>query len=143
MNDSSVILHATCVSIAGRGVLIMGPSGSGKSSLALQLIALGAALISDDRTVVRFEDSTLIAAPPAAIAGMIEARGVGIISVPHLDGALLVLTIDMGCTETDRLPEAHVAHVLDVTLPCLRKVDAPYFSAAIYAYVLGMRKEAI
>ena len=142
MKNADVTMHATCVAIAGHGVLITGPSGSGKSSLALQLMALGAVLVSDDRTMLRRDRDALIASPPPTIAGMIEARGVGIISVIHLDATPVVLIIDMACIEMNRLPERHTATVLDITLPCLHKVDAPYFPTAIHTYMAGMRKES-
>ena len=143
MVDTGVILHATCVAIAGRGVLITGPSGSGKSSLALQLMSLGAALVSDDRTVLHREEGALIAAAPAAIAGMIEARGVGILAAQHVDCVPLAVVIDLASVEVERLPERHVLTVLDIELPCLHKVDAPYFPTAIYTYIKGMKEETI
>ena len=134
-------LHATCVAVKGCGVLITGPSGSGKSSLALRLIALGAALVSDDRTVLRRDGDSLIATAPATISGMIEARGIGILSVPHLDTANVMVVVDMAKLERARLPERHSTTLLDIELPCLHKVDAPYFPAAIHTYLMGMRKE--
>lgn len=141
MTDPDMILHATCVAIAGQGVLIMGPSGSGKSSLALQLIAMGAGLVADDRTVLRRDGATLVGSPPSTIAGMIEARGVGIISMPHLAQVPVTLIIDMARPEISRLPERHSITLLDIELRCLHKVDAAYFPAAIHAFVMGVRKE--
>ncbi len=141
MTVASVTLHATCVAVAGRGVLITGPSGSGKSSLALQLMATGAVLVSDDKTVLRRDGDTLIATPPATISGMIEARGVGILSVPHLDTVSVMLVVDMATLERARLPERHSTTLLDIKLPCLHKVDAPYFPAAIHTYLMGTRRE--
>ena len=143
MTGDSVTLHATCVAVEGCGVLIIGPSGSSKSSLALQLMALGAALVSDDRTVLRRDGDTLIATAPATISGLIEARGVGILSVPHLDTASVMLVVDMATLERARLPERHSITLLDIQLPCLHKVDAPYFPAAIHTYLMGMRKETL
>ncbi|MCX7566786.1 HPr kinase/phosphatase C-terminal domain-containing protein [Sulfitobacter sp. F26169L] len=137
MSKRSATLHATCVAIAGKGILITGPSGSGKSALALQLIPLGAVLVADDRTHITCDANTLFAAPPNTIAGMIEARGVGIITVPYLETAPVALAIDMDRLERERLPLRHSMTVLDITLPCLHKVDAPYFPAAIYAYLKG------
>ena len=63
------ILHASCVAIQGRAVLIIGASGRGKSGLALQLMAFGAKLVSDDRTEVVLEQGKLIARAPATIGG--------------------------------------------------------------------------
>ena len=142
MARSSVILHATCVALSGRAVLIIGPSGSGKSALALELIALGARLVADDRTVLTSVDGKLIASPPEAIAGMIEARGVGILKVDYAANATICCVVDMEQVETLRLPEARTVTLLDLTVPCLHKVDAPYFPAALHAYLKGHRIEA-
>ena len=130
-----MIMHATCVALAGQGVLITGPSGSGKSGLALQLIALGAQLVSDDRTVLVMQQGRLIASPPPAIAGMIEARGVGILPMRHLAEATLTLCVDMSRLEAERLPQPHSMTLLDIALPSLHKVDAPYFPAAVHVYL--------
>lgn len=125
----------------GRGVLIIGPSGSGKSGLALQLMSLGAQLVADDRTVLEAAEGVLFASPPPTIAGMIEARGVGILSQPHLTHVPLSLVIDLEQFEQARLPTARSMCLLDIALPCLHKVDAPYFPAAIHAYMTGSRSE--
>ena len=69
-----MIVHASCVALGGRGVLILGGSGAGKSGLALQLMAYGAALVSDDRTILSNRDGALQAAAPDTIRGRIEAR---------------------------------------------------------------------
>ena len=130
-------LHATCVAVEERAVLLTGPSGSGKSALALQLIALGATLVADDRTCLVADGSRLWASPPDTIAGLIEARGVGLFQLPHLDRAPVNLVVDMGRTETDRLPPQRRIELQGIGLPCLHKVDAPYFPAAIHAYLKG------
>ena len=137
MADHSLIVHATCVAVAGKGVLITGPSGSGKSGLALQLIAFGGQLVADDRTVLVARDGHLIASAPPAIAGMIEARGVGILPVPHLPEVQVKCCVDMSQEETARLPEPQSTTLLDIVLPSLQKVNASYFPAAIYAYLMG------
>ena len=140
MARQSLTLHATCVALAGKGILIIGPSGSGKSALALQLIALGAVLVADDRTIVTREGSALIATCPASIEGLVEARGVGLLPVSHIAHVAVALVIDLAQVEVDRLPQRHVFTVLDIDLACLHKVDAPYFPAAIHAYMHGSLK---
>lgn len=103
-------LHASCVSIDGLGVLIMGPSGSGKSDLSLRLIDRGALLVSDDYTAVRWDEGSrrLIASPPAMIAGRMEIRGLGIISLPHAQAVPVVVAVSLvgghGDTVIERLP---------------------------------------
>jgi len=90
---SSETVHASCVAIGGRGVLLAGRSGAGKSDLALRLIDRGAALVSDDYTLVRNAGGRLIGSAPAAIAGRIEVRGIGIVPMGHLAEAPLALLV--------------------------------------------------
>lgn len=114
---SSETLHASCVAIGGRAVLIEGPSGSGKSDLALRLIDKGATLVSDDYTVLVRERDRLYAQPPATIAGKIEVRGLGIVELPHEKRspvALVVCLID----QIERMPEEREPRrIAGVTLP--------------------------
>ncbi|WP_174233532.1 HPr kinase/phosphorylase [Sulfitobacter mediterraneus] len=130
-------LHATSVSVEGHAVLILGASGTGKSALALQLIGLGAELVADDRTIITRSSQTLCASVPEAIAGQIEARGVGILGVPHVASAQVVLAVDMGRQSAKRLPEPETIDVLGIALPCLCRVDGPHFAAAI---LLSLRR---
>jgi serine kinase of HPr protein (carbohydrate metabolism regulator) len=81
---SSDTIHASCVAIEGRAVLVEGRSGAGKSDLALRLIDRGATLVSDDYTTLLRRDGALIARPPANLAGKIEVRGIGIVEMPHV-----------------------------------------------------------
>ncbi len=125
--------HATSVAVGGVGALIVGGSGSGKSALALGLIALGADLISDDLTRVTLEEGRLIAhAPAEPLTGVIEARGVGLVRVPHVPRAVLRLVIDMDQAEEKRLPERHVRGILGHHLDLVFRVDAPYFACAVF-----------
>jgi len=100
-------IHATCVSIGGKGVLIAGKSGSGKSDLALRLIDAGAMLVSDDRTVLSLLDGALMASPPPQIAGMIEVRGLGILRVPYDSSVNVTLHVRLvdETEKPERLPE--------------------------------------
>lgn len=98
-----LVLHASAVAIGNRGCLITGASGSGKSTLALEMIASGARLVADDRTEVRRDRDALELAAPAAIAGLVEARGVGLIRLPHCT-ASLHLVVDLDEEPVERLP---------------------------------------
>ncbi|WP_363284203.1 HPr kinase/phosphatase C-terminal domain-containing protein [uncultured Sphingomonas sp.] len=80
---SSETIHASCVAIDGRAVLIEGRSGTGKSDLALRLIDRGAQLVSDDYTMLLRRGDDLIAKPPANLAGKMEIRGIGIVELSH------------------------------------------------------------
>ena len=100
----SQLVHATCVDIAGLGVLILGEPGAGKSDLALRLIADGALLVSDDQTLVEVVGDELRATAPATIEGLIEARGVGIVAGPFKRASRVVLAVQLTPT-IERMPE--------------------------------------
>ena len=88
-------IHASCVELAGAGILLRGPSGSGKSDLALRLIDSGARLVADDRTDLVVEDGRLIASSPAPIAGKLEVRGVGILALPVVARSRVGIAVDL------------------------------------------------
>ena len=113
------LLHASCVELAGTGVVLLGPSGSGKSDLALRLIDGGAQLVADDRVVVERQGDRLMARPPEAIAGLIEVRGLGIMCVGHRASSALGLVVALGCDRPARLPERATCQILGVALPQL------------------------
>lgn len=101
---SSETLHASCVAVDGRAVLIEGRSGEGKSDLALRMIDRGAVLVSDDYTVCTRADGTLQGSAPANIAGKIEVRGIGVIDMPHQDRVPIALLITI-LEAPPRMPE--------------------------------------
>lgn len=110
--SARVNLHASALRLGGRGLLVRGPSGSGKSSLTLSALARGATaglesvLVADDQVFVEPRGGRLYAAAPTATAGLIEVRGIGILSKPHLAETGLDLVVDLvprGSIE--RLPE--------------------------------------
>ncbi|MEM8654888.1 MAG: HPr kinase/phosphatase C-terminal domain-containing protein [Pseudomonadota bacterium] len=133
-------LHASAVSYEGRGVLILGASGSGKSALALHLMAFGAHLIADDQTQLDRVDEVVRLSAPASIAGLIEARGTGLLRADAAP-APLHLVIDLDQSEANRLPDAHTASFLGKTFPCLHKVDTPTWPFAVLQYLKGGRKD--
>lgn len=108
-------VHATCVAVDGRAVLIEGPSGSGKSDLALRLIDRGARLVSDDYTALALTDGVLTASAPPTIAGRIEVRGLGILQVAPLAAAPVALMVRAGTPE--RMPEPATCVIGGVTVP--------------------------
>ncbi|APE42281.1 serine kinase [Sulfitobacter alexandrii] len=135
MTRNDDILHASTVRVGDLGVLIIGPSGAGKSALALQLVALGASLVADDRTRLSRQDGTVMADVPETIAGLIEARGVGILRLPPAGPTPLALVVDLGQTERERIPPPRSHDVLGLELPCLYRVEGPHFAAAILLYL--------
>ena len=113
----SEILHGTAVAIGGHGCLITGAAGSGKSTLALEMIALGAQLIADDRVDLARADQRVILSVPAPIAGLIEARGAGLIRMPHCDRITLHLIADLDHPAAERLPSGTTRTLLGVPHP--------------------------
>lgn len=133
-------LHASSVALGpDRGLLVLGPSGSGKSALALRLMALGAHLVADDRTEIIATDGALYATCPAAITGLIEARGVGLLTAPALPRARLILAVDLGQSEPDRLPAFRSVTILGTALPLVLGSRSAHFPAALLCYLQGGR----
>jgi HPr kinase/phosphorylase len=135
------ILHASCVAFGDRGVLILGPSGAGKSALALQLMALGAGLVADDRVHVSPRGGGLIASAPPGLPALIEARGIGLLHAPLLDAAWVRLAVDLSRAETERLPPQRRMIFHDVAVELVLGPVTGHFPAAIRHYVLSGRKE--
>src|SRR5580698_6499368 len=96
-------IHASCVAIGKAGVLLLGKSGAGKSDLALRLIDQGAVLVADDRTLVWVEKDALHARAPSTIKGLLEIRGLGIVTMPVRAKARIALVVRLG-PEGARLP---------------------------------------
>ena len=120
-------LHATSVDINGKGILIFGKPGMGKSSLALQLIDRGAILIADDQTVLHYEKEALILGSPETLRGMMEVREVGICSFPFRQQSYLKLCVEI-CEKNDleRLPEPLFKEYYQIKVPLLKlKRDDP------------------
>ncbi|MFT7593633.1 MAG: HPr kinase/phosphorylase [Paracoccaceae bacterium] len=135
------ILHASCVSLHGRGALILGASGSGKSSLALGLMALGASLIADDRVCLTRHGQAIIACAPPPLAGLIEARGIGLLHADPGDPAAIACVIDLNQTETDRMPPPRHTILLGQTVTLLFRVETPHFPAALLQFLKAGRHE--
>ncbi|MBC7156031.1 MAG: serine kinase [Rhodobacteraceae bacterium] len=146
MTGAETIVHASTVALRSpgddwRGVLIIGRSGAGKSTLALQLMALGAALVADDRTRLWCDaNGRLRADSPAAIAGLIEARGVGVLRAGAAGEVAVHLAVDLDRTEPERLPPVRHIELLGQPVICLQKAETAAFPAAIVQYVLHGRE---
>lgn len=136
--DFPASVHGTAVSVEGRGALLIGPSGSGKSSIALQMICFGARLISDDIVWLNLRDGApwLQYPPQAPQPPRIEARGVGLIPFDVVDPVPLRLLVDLGKSETARLPEHAMVDIAGHAIRSLHKVDNPAFPAMVLQYLL-------
>jgi serine kinase of HPr protein (carbohydrate metabolism regulator) len=115
----SQLIQATCVAIGRRGLLIQGPPGSGKSSLALALIDRGATLVGDDGLSIMASGNRLLAFPPPRITGLIEVRNVGLLSRPVTSSVPIALALRLDAA-APRLPEApEILTIAGIDLPCL------------------------
>lgn len=135
------MVHGSCVAMEDRGLLILGRSGTGKSSLALSLMALGARLVSDDQVILTRRVENVIASAPSELQGLIEARGIGILKAEAGRPVPVTLIVDMDTTEKRRLPDYRTRHVLGVALPLLYRVDSPHFSVSILQMMRSGRRD--
>ena len=114
-------VRGTCVEVEGLGVLFRGPTGSGKSDLALRLIDGGARLIADDYTELSSENTTLMARAPETIRGLLEVRGIGILKIGGALQAELGVVIDLVTAEQlERRPEDERVELLGIHVPLFR-----------------------
>ncbi|HEX3972926.1 MAG TPA: HPr kinase/phosphatase C-terminal domain-containing protein, partial [Stellaceae bacterium] len=134
-------VHGTAIALGGEGVLLRGPSGAGKSDFALRLIDQGARLVADDQTELRREGHDIIMSAPATIAGQMEVRGLGIISLPHVAAAPLRLVVDlMSSADIERMPEPRDCGFLDRRVPAIAL--APFEASAPAKLRLALRSLA-
>jgi len=138
-SGETILMHASAVAIDGKAVLIFGPSGSGKSSLALELMALGAELVADDQTALKRRAGHVWASAPAAIAGRIEARGVGLLTARVARPAPVTLAVDLGKAETKRLPPRRVMALLGCDVEVMNNPQGAPLPAIIVQYLRGGR----
>ena len=111
-------LRGTCIAVEGSGVLLRGPSGSGKSDLALRLIDAGGRLVADDYTDVSEVGGRLVATAPPKVHGLLEVRGIGIIRLQAKPSARLIACVDLvPIDKIERMPVPEDVRILGVSLP--------------------------
>ena len=135
----SIVVHGAAVALAGRGVLILGASGSGKSGLALALIGRGAALVADDRVVLTRRGDALVARAPERLAGLIEARGFGLLRLVSVAEAPLVVAVDLDRAPTARMPQSVTITYLGTHIELISGRDLPNLDLVLNFYVQNGR----
>jgi serine kinase of HPr protein (carbohydrate metabolism regulator) len=138
LKEAHELVHGTCVSLGRHGVLLRGPSGAGKSDLALRFMALPGEgrlrpqLVADDQVLVAANAKrALLASAPAAIAGKIEVRGLGIVEMPFLPEAELVLVCDLVSLEdVPRMPPEAAQSITIAGIPLPTLTLAPFEASA-------------
>jgi len=137
-------VHASAVLVGTRALLIRGPSGTGKSRLALDFIEaartgalLFARLVADDRVHLEPAHGRLLARPAAALAGLIEVRGVGVLRLPYEPAAVVGLVVDLAAAEVQRLPDtaARTTEICSIALPRLAVASGDAALPAVLALI--------
>ena len=133
-----ILIHASAVALDGRALLILGPSGSGKSALALVLMSLGAALVADDRTLVTSRpDGPPLASSPDTTRGLIEARGFGLLAADPAPPTPIAAAIDLAQVETERLPPERHISLAGAEIRLFHRVDSPYLPSVLIQFLKG------
>lgn len=135
-------IHASCVSIGSRGVLLMGKSGSGKSDVALRLMARGAMLVADDQVILRDEEGRLTASVDDSIRGLLEIHGVGLVKYPVANNIPVRLVVSLvALKDMEHIPIPQTYDALGFSVP---QISIYGFDAStpdkIYAAVHAMHK---
>jgi len=140
--DGPPTLHASAVLVGARAVLIRGPSAAGKSRLAFDLLQAAksgllrfARLVGDDRVHVDAVGGRLRVRPAAALRGLIEMRGVGVLEMPYEESALVGLVVDLAAADAERLPQPEQLkeEIQGVLLPRLAVAPAAEALPAVLA----------
>jgi serine kinase of HPr protein (carbohydrate metabolism regulator) len=145
------LVHGSAIALAGRAALIRGPSGSGKSDLALRclmqpptgLVAHSAQLVSDDQVLIERHDQQLLVRAPSAIRGLLEVRGVGVMRIPAIDSAQLSLVVDLvAADKVERIPESGRTVVL-AGVPVAHLELAPFENSAPLKLLLALQSAVL
>ncbi|MEM7236630.1 MAG: serine kinase [Pseudomonadota bacterium] len=133
---TGTLFHASAVDIGGQGVLILGQAGAGKSTLALELLSRGAALVADDQTRVLPGDPPRLC-PPQTTAGLIEARGVGLLHLPCIAESPVALIVDLDRHSDQRLPAPRTLDLLGSQVDAIFGKGLPTLAATVIMTLKG------
>lgn len=149
MATRSTTVHASAVLVGARAALIRGPSGSGKSRLALELIAAArtgllpfARLVADDRVHLEAAGDRLLARPAEALAGLIEVHGAGLLRLAYEASAVVGFVVDLAAADAARLPDAagRKAEIEGVWLPRLAVASGAAVLPGVLALITSARE---
>ncbi len=124
-------IHASCVTVKNKGILLLGDSGSGKSDLTLRLIEqCNAKLVADDRVDLSIKNNQIIASCPKNIHGLLEVRGIGIVKYPYIKEATIDLVVFLSDEIPERLPDKGFYNIENIKIPLIRlnsgEISAPF-----------------
>jgi serine kinase of HPr protein (carbohydrate metabolism regulator) len=146
LDGAATLVHGTCIALENGAAILEGPSGMGKSDLALRCImqpvhvngrVLTAILVADDQVALDRRGGVLWARPPATIAGKLEVRGLGVVDVPHVPEARVRLVVRLvGPGAIERHPDPAETDVLGLTLPVVQ--IAPFETSAPLKVLLAL-----
>src|ERR1700754_655361 len=148
MTDEATNIHGTAIVVATTGLLFLGPSGIGKSSVAFSCLAaakplgLFSALVADDRVLISQRNGHVIAECPPAIAGLMEVRGTGILRIPYISPVLIHFAVLPGDPNTaERLPDENeqIEVAEGISLPVIRISSAAINPLAIIMAKIPIR----
>ncbi len=148
MDGSSRLLHATCIAADGVAALLLGPSGSGKSDLALRCLMMRGwdgdremrpSLVADDQVAVTVSGGRLLAKPSGTLAGRIEVRGIGIVEMSHVPEAEVRLAVHLDRRHPiERLPDPMPVYtLLGLSIPLIHV--SPFEASAPLKVLLALR----
>ncbi len=138
MKLKSKRIHATCIAIGRHGVLLRGPSASGKSDLALRLIDAGAKLIADDQVNLIVSSKGLRASAPKILKGLLEVRNIGVLQLPSIEDAFVSLVCELVRPEQiERMPQYKNTSILGVNLPHL--LILPFETSSVIKVQLALK----
>ncbi len=138
-------LHATAIAYGGAGCVLMGPSGSGKSRLAAEMLALGARLVGDDQLVLSVQSGMLMAAAHPNLSGIMELRGLGLIRLSDIIPRHVVhLAVELSTAANERLPAPQTTMFCGQPVPLVRVAPPPQTNgASILQYLKAMQEGRI
>lgn len=134
MSEPAQPMHASLIAYQGMGILITGPSGSFKTTLAIEAMQLGAKFIADDRVQFTLISGMLMGGPPKGMQGVLEIRGVGLFRLPDTATQQVIhCVIDLSDPQSiERLPATQLkTEILGISVPMMRMAPPPHTSAAV------------